>query len=86
MTKTDEDYSPENPRNWDPNYPSLRSPAAPHETAAVLRCVRAGNTGQRLFQIFKGIYRGSQLEKAVQLALDQETNARTAGLPIHNGR
>lgn len=79
------EYGPDNPRDWDPNHRLLKSPYAPHETAAVLRCVQAGHRGQRLFQIFKRSYKGSQLMEAIQRALDLETRARHAGVEICNG-
>lgn len=84
MTDTDE-YGPDNPRDWDPNHRTLKSAYAPHETAAVLRCIQAGNTGQKLFKIFKRSYKGSALMTAIQNALDQETRARDMGLEICNG-
>lgn len=68
-----------------PNHRLLKSPYAPHETAAVLRCLRGGNTGQKLFNIFKRSYKGSQLSDAIQRALDLETRAQTAGREICDG-
>lgn len=78
-------YGPDNPRDWDPNHRTLTSAYAPHETAAVLRCLQAGNVGEKLFKIFKRSYRGSQLSEAIQKALDEETKARDMRREICNG-
>ncbi|AEL17891.1 hypothetical protein TRIXIE_69 [Mycobacterium phage Trixie] len=68
--------------NWDPNHPMLKSTAAPHETAAVLRMHRAGYKGADIMKLFK--LRGTRLMKQMQRALDEETRAANAGRPVHD--
>ncbi|ASJ79781.1 hypothetical protein KIY85_gp69 [Mycobacterium phage Heffalump] len=70
--------------NWDPNHPLLRSPAAPHETAAVLRMHRAGYKGAQIMKILK--LRGTRLMSQMQKALDDETRAAHAGRDIHDAK
>lgn len=83
MTKTAE-YGPDNPRDWDPNHPMLRSPRAPHETAGVLRAQRAGYTGKELMNMFR--LRGTALMRSLQNAMDAESQAYAVQLPIHDAR
>ncbi|ASR86521.1 hypothetical protein SEA_CHANGELING_69 [Mycobacterium phage Changeling] len=70
--------------DWDPNHPSLKSPMAPHETAAVLRMHRHGYKGAEIMKVFK--LRGTRLMKQMQRALDAETQAGHAGRPIHDAK
>lgn len=84
MTDTME-YGPDNPRDWDPNHRTLKSPYAPHETGAVLRCVQAGNVGQKLFNIFKRTMTAEGLMKSLNKDQDGETQARDQQREICNG-
>ncbi|AOT24989.1 hypothetical protein PBI_KALPINE_70 [Mycobacterium phage Kalpine] len=68
--------------DWDPNHRLLKSTAAPHETAAVLRMHRAGFKGADIMKTFK--LRGTRLMKQMQRALDEESRAAHAGRPIHD--
>ncbi|ASR86169.1 hypothetical protein SEA_BOBSWAGET_64 [Mycobacterium phage BobSwaget] len=68
--------------DWDPNHRLLKSTAAPHETAAVLRMHRANWKGADIMKLFK--LRGTKLMKQMQKALDDETRAAHAGRPIHD--
>ncbi|QXO13347.1 hypothetical protein SEA_TROOPER_70 [Mycobacterium phage Trooper] len=70
--------------DWDPNHRLLRSTAAPHETAAVLRMHRAGYKGADIMKILK--LRGTRLMKQMQKALDDETRAAHAGRDIHDAK
>lgn len=81
MAKTAQ-YSPENPRDCNPNDPILKSPLAPHETAGVLRIHRAGHKGADIMKMFK--LRGTRLMKQMQRAMDDESRAHAAGLKIHD--
>lgn len=83
MNKTDE-YGPDNPRAWDPNHPTLKSKAAPHETAAVLRMHRAGYKGADIMKLFK--LRGTKLMNQMQRALNDETVAAHQGRDIHDAK
>ncbi|AGT14322.1 hypothetical protein ADZZY_74 [Mycobacterium phage Adzzy] len=74
--------SPENPGPWDPNHPMLKSPYAPHETAAVLRIKRTGIPGPELMKLLK--LKGTRLMSQIQRAMDQETEAHRRNLPIHD--
>ena len=58
--------------DWNPNHPLLKSTAAPHETAAVLRMQRAGYGGSAIMRILR--------------AVDDETIASRAGRPIHDAK
>ncbi|AOT25424.1 helix-turn-helix DNA binding domain protein [Mycobacterium phage BabyRay] len=75
---------PNNPRDWDPNHPSLKSPLAPHETGAVLRAQRAGFSGQWITKNF-GL-RPSTLMTQMRKEMDYETKAHTQGRPIYDGQ
>ncbi|QFP95549.1 hypothetical protein SEA_GAUGELDP_66 [Mycobacterium phage GaugeLDP] len=69
---------------WDPNDRLLKSTAAPHETAAVLRMHRAGWKGADIMKLFK--LRGTKLMGQMQRALDDETRAAHAGREIHDAK
>lgn len=75
-------HNTDNPRDWDPNHPSLKSPLAPHESAAVLRMHRAGMTGVDMMKILK--CRGGRLTKMFQRGLDVEGIAAMRGVPIYD--
>ncbi|QJD52536.1 hypothetical protein PBI_AN9_74 [Mycobacterium phage AN9] len=77
-------YGPDNPREWDPNDPKLKSPYAPHETAAVLRMNRAGFKGAHTMKLLR--LRGTQLMNQIQRAMDVEQAAHRARRPIHDAR
>ncbi|QGJ90213.1 hypothetical protein PBI_SHEAKEIRA_67 [Mycobacterium phage SheaKeira] len=66
-------YSPENPRDWDPNHPLLQSRGAPHETNGVMRVHRAGRTGNDLRQELK--MKPMAISKALSRAMDEEQTA-----------
>lgn len=70
--------------DWDPNHRLLKSTAAPHETAAVLRMQRAGWKGADMLKLFK--VRSQNLVRQMQRALNAETEAGHAGRPIHDAR
>ncbi|ALA48171.1 hypothetical protein AU152_gp58 [Mycobacterium phage Phlei] len=70
------------PRDWDPDDPMLKSPLAPHETAAVLRMQRAGFSGMETMSLLN--MRATQLMGAVKKAMDDEQRAFNAGIPIHD--
>ena len=82
MVKTAADYGPDNPRDWDPNHPSLKSSLAPHETAGVLRMHRAGKKGAELMKLLR--LRGTKLMNQMQKALDAELGAAKAGRDIYD--
>ena len=82
MTMEDE-YGPDNPRDWDPNAKDLRSRKAPHETGGVLRMHRNGLKGAEILKKLPKM-RGTQLMSEMQDALDAETDAKEAGVPIHD--
>ncbi|ASR77176.1 helix-turn-helix DNA binding domain protein [Mycobacterium phage MyraDee] len=72
---------------FDPNSPQEREALldlsnAPHETAAVMRMHRAGWKGRQIAETLN--YRGTQLMRALQHALDQETYAHGDRRPIHD--
>ncbi|AAC18509.1 hypothetical protein SEA_LAKES_74 [Mycobacterium phage Lakes] len=69
-------------KDWDPNDPKLKSPYAPHETAAVLRMHRVGFKGAHTMKLLK--LRGTQLMNQIQRAMDAEQAAHRAGRPIHD--
>ncbi|AHJ86433.1 hypothetical protein 40AC_70 [Mycobacterium phage 40AC] len=71
-------------KDWDPNHPLLRSPLAPHETAAVLRMHRAGHKGAKIMSILK--LRGTALMKQMEKALADETSAAAQGRKIHDAK
>ncbi|AHG23856.1 hypothetical protein CH25_gp30 [Mycobacterium phage EagleEye] len=82
MTKL-ADFSPENPRDWDPNHPSLRSPIAPHETGGLLRIRRSGATAKDMLKLFKI---GPQaLANSFNKAMANENDAAHAGRDIYDG-
>jgi hypothetical protein len=81
MTKPDE-HGPTNPREWDPNHQLLKSPQAPHETAGFLRMHRAGYKGADIMKMFK--LRGTQMQRQMQKALDDETQASDRRRDIHD--
>lgn len=81
MVKTEE-LGPDNPRDWNPNHPMLKSTGAPHETGGVLRMHRAGKTGAELMKLLR--LRGTKLMNQMQKALDDEAEAHCAGRPIHD--
>lgn len=70
--------------DWDPNHRLLKSPIAPHETAAVLRMHRSGHKGSDIMKLFK--LRGTTLMRQMQKALEDETRAGRAGRPIHDAK
>lgn len=81
MTAQDE-YGPDNPRDWDPNAEELRSRKAPHETGGVLRMHRNGLKGAEIMKKLR--MRGTRLMSEMQDSLDAETDAKEAGVPIHD--
>lgn len=82
MVKTDDGYGPDNPRNWDPNHPQLRSPLAPHETSAVMRAQRAGYRGTELVKLMR--MPALKVVRALEKALDEEGAATRQSRPIHD--
>lgn len=82
MVKTAQDYGPDNSREWDPDSPLLKSPMAPHETAAVLRMQRAGYPGSSIMKTLK--LRGTALMNQMQKALNEETRASGHGRDVHD--
>ncbi|AEJ93363.1 hypothetical protein SEA_KIPPER29_71 [Mycobacterium phage Kipper29] len=70
--------------DWNPDDKILKSPLAPHESAAVLRMHRAGHKGADTLKILK--VRATKLMKQMQRALDEETRAAHAGRPIHDAK
>lgn len=79
---TEDEYSPENPREWDPNDPELESAKAPHETAAVLRMHRGGTKAVDIMKTLR--LRGTYLMQSLSDAMDAESDAAEAGLDIHD--
>lgn len=80
---TDEDeYSPDNPRDWDPNALELTSLDAPHETAAVLRIHRGGKKAVDIMKTLR--MRGTALMEELQDAMEAESDAAEAGVDIHD--
>lgn len=84
MTTTALDYSPENPRNWNPNHPTLMSPYAPHETGAVLRAQRGGRRGTALAELFKPMPL-TRLMKQLEREVEAENSAHRSGRVIYDG-
>ncbi|AEK07344.1 hypothetical protein PBI_MYXUS_73 [Mycobacterium phage Myxus] len=86
-TSTNE-WSPDNPRPWDPNHPLLKSRGAPHETNGVMRVHRAGFTGNELRQQLK--MKPMAISKALSRAMDEEQVAakqsRDIFCPTYPGR
>ena len=70
--------------DWNPNHPLLKSTAAPHETAAVLRMQRAGYGGSAIMRILR--VKGTVLMREIKRAVDDETIASRAGRPIHDAK
>ncbi|QBP31086.1 hypothetical protein SEA_REFUGE_68 [Mycobacterium phage Refuge] len=77
-------HSPDNPREWNPNDPMLKSAYAPHETAGVLRMQRAGHQGADIMKILK--IKASALTKQFSKAIDAEQEAHERGRPIHDAK
>lgn len=73
----------DNPRNWDPDHPSLKSPLAPHETAAVLRFHRTGRPGAEIRKLLK--LKTLALMTMMREAMEQESKAFEDDRPIHDG-
>ncbi|QFG08650.1 hypothetical protein PBI_VANISOA_70 [Mycobacterium phage Vanisoa] len=80
MTGTTE-WSPENPRPWDPNHPILQSRGAPYETPGLLRFHRAGYSGQFLMKAFR--IGARSLAKAFENGMEAENNAARQRRDIH---
>jgi len=76
------DGTPEEPRDWDPNHPMLKSPLAPHETAGVLRMQRAGWPGKQIAKLLN--LGGIALMESIQAGIDAEGEANRLGRPIHD--
>lgn len=74
------EYGPDNPRDWNPNHPSLTATDAPHETAAVMRIHRTGRPASEMMKLLK--LRGAALTSQMQKAIDDEVRAARAGRPI----
>ncbi|QBP30548.1 helix-turn-helix DNA-binding domain protein [Mycobacterium phage Charm] len=81
MSSTGTTYSPENPRDWDPNHPLLKSRGAPYETPAFMRFHRAGYSGQFIMRAFKVGAR--TLSQAFERAMDEENTAARQRRDIH---
>lgn len=81
MTSTEE-FGPDNPRPWDAYHPSLLSRGAPHETAGVMRALRAGRSGKEIVRMLK--IKPNVLSKALSKAMDEENDAAKAGRDIHD--
>ncbi|QFG11586.1 hypothetical protein PBI_BOGOSYJAY_73 [Mycobacterium phage BogosyJay] len=75
------EWTPENPRDWDPNHPLLKSRGAPYETPAFMRFHRAGYSGQFIMKAFRVGAR--TLSKALERAMDEENTAARQGRDIH---
>ncbi|UJD20906.1 hypothetical protein SEA_ZIMMER_68 [Mycobacterium phage Zimmer] len=75
-------YSPNHPRDWDPNHPMLKSAHAPHETAGVLRMQRAGHSGADIMKTLK--IKASVLTKQFSKAIDAEQAAHSRGQAIYD--
>lgn len=87
MTKQDE-YGPENPRDWNPNAPELTSGKAPHETAAVLRMHRAGKKGVEIMKELghRRPMKGTVFMEELSDAMTAEYDAAQAGVDIYDAR
>ncbi|AOZ61308.1 hypothetical protein SEA_DARTHPHADER_68 [Mycobacterium phage DarthPhader] len=75
-------HSPDNPRDWNPNHPMLKSAYAPHETAGVLRMQRAGHSGADIMKTLK--IKASALTKQFSKAIDAEQAAHNRGQAIYD--
>ncbi|AVR57050.1 hypothetical protein PBI_PUPPY_68 [Mycobacterium phage Puppy] len=75
---------PNNPRDWDPNHPQLKSPLAPHETGAVLRAHRAGFSGAWIAKNFK--MSPNRIMKDLRTQMGDENTAHAQGRPIYDGQ
>ncbi|QBJ04874.1 hypothetical protein SEA_ELEPHANTOON_73 [Mycobacterium phage Elephantoon] len=75
------EWSPENPRPWDPNHPMLKSRGAPYETPAFMRFHRAGWSGQFIMKAFRVGAR--TLSKSLERAMEEENTAARQGRDIH---
>jgi hypothetical protein len=73
-------------RDWKPNSEDerlkLTSGAAPHEVCGVLRMHRAGMDGDSIRKILHTP--ATKLIKVFERAFDDERDAHTRGLPIHD--
>lgn len=74
--------SPDSPREWSLDHPSLASKAA-HEGSAVIRMHRAGHRSQAILDLFR--MRGTQLIKQLEVDARLEQIAASDGRPIHDG-
>ncbi|AWY03893.1 helix-turn-helix DNA-binding domain protein [Gordonia phage Nedarya] len=84
MTATDE-YGPENPRDWTTDDRGLTVRGmlkAPHETAGVLRMQRNGIKGADIMRILRA--RGTDIAEQLKDAMEAESDAAEAGVPIHD--
>jgi len=77
-------YGPDNPRDWDPNHPMLKSPLAPHETNAAMRLHRNGHPNPEILKILK--VKGTQLISMLRSAMDEEGDASRMHRPIHDAK
>ncbi|QFG12572.1 hypothetical protein PBI_TOAKA_73 [Mycobacterium phage Toaka] len=81
MERINNSHGPDNPRDWDPNHPLLKSGAAPHETAGLMRIHRAGYSGDFIRKAFK--LGARTLAKAFEQAMEAENKAARQHRDIH---
>lgn len=70
------------PNEWNPDHPILKSPLAPHETAGVLRMDRAGWPAAIILKTVGT--NGSKLMHAFLEGRRQENTAKQQGRDIHD--
>lgn len=79
-----EEHGPDNPRDWNPNHPLLKSRYAPHESGAVIRAHRAGFSGLWICQTFR--MTPPALMGQMRKELTDENDAARKGVSIYAGR
>ncbi|ANA87015.1 hypothetical protein SEA_STROSAHL_81 [Gordonia phage Strosahl] len=84
MTQTDE-FGPDNPREWTTETDTLSEEQmlkAPHETAGILRMQRNGIHGKDIMRLLRR--KGQQVMLDLRDAMDAESDAIEADVPIHD--
>ena len=80
------EFSPDKPRAWDPNHPSLNPVGAPHETAGALRMQRNGYNGEAIAATLGTTRLGIKRTDVVDLlnaAVNGEEQAQFENRPVH---
>lgn len=81
MSITSIRHTPDNPREWNPNEPLLKSPYSPHEPALVLRMEQAGWPAPQITKALK--IGGTQLVDQLYKARKELDQARLINRSVH---